>query len=164
VAGRGDRVCIAVDHLSERAVIAAALQAAARGATLQVLLARSRMPNQAVAGELEREGGGRIEVRWSPFEPGPVHPGLLIVQHRTELWINWGSANFTRRNLGDLNLEAGVELRMQARSAPARAVTDYFARTWSNAAPDAYDPAAANESSGAYWRYRIAEATGLSSF
>jgi len=163
-AGRGDRVCIAVDHLSERAVIAAALQAAARGATLQVLLARSRMPNQAVAGELEREGGGRIEVRWSPFEPGPVHPGLLIVQHRTELWINWGSANFTRRNLGDLNLEAGVELRMQARSAPARAVTDYFARTWSNAAPDAYDPAAANESSGAYWRYRIAEATGLSSF
>jgi PLD-like domain len=163
-AGRGDRVCIAVDHLSERPIIAAALQAAARGATLKVLLARNRIPNQPVAGELEREGGGRIEVRWSPFEPGPVHPGLLIVQHRTDLWINWGSANFTRRSLGDLNLEAGVELRMPARSAPARSVTDYFAKAWSNAAPDADAPDAANESSGVYWRYRFAEATGLSSF
>jgi hypothetical protein len=163
-AGRGDRVCIAVDHLSERSLIAAALQAAGRGAIVKVLLARNRIPNQAVAGELEREGGGRIEVRWSPFEPQWVHPGLLIVQHRTDLWMNWSSANFTRRNLGDLNLEAGVELRMPARSAPARAVSEHFAKSWSNATPDTDASDAANESSAAYWRYRFAEATGLSSF
>jgi hypothetical protein len=75
--------------------------------------------------------------------------------------VNFGSANFTRRNLGDLNLECGVELRMPARAAPARAVTDYVAKLWSGAAADADF---ADQSSVAYWRYRLAEATGLSSF
>ena len=160
-ASGGDRIYIAVDTFSERRLIAAALRAAARGARLQVLLARSRMPNQAVAGELKEDGGGRIEVRWSATEPAAVHPSLLIVQHGTDLWMNWSSAKFTRRNLDDLNLEAGVELRMPARSAPARAASGYFATAWSNSIPDAGD---ADDSLIDYWRYRFAEATGLSRF
>jgi hypothetical protein len=84
-----------------------------------------------------------------------------VLHHRNDLWMNLGSANFTRRNLGDLNLESSVELRMPARAAPARAVTDYFAKIWSDAAAAADF---ADESSMAYWRYRIAEATGLSTF
>ena len=171
-AGSGDRISIAVDTLSDRPFIIAALRAATRGARLQVLLAPNAMPNRIVAHELQREGGGRptggrIEVRWSPFEPGATHPKLLLVQHRSDLWMNWGSANFTRRNLADFNLEAAVELRMPARSAPARAATDYFAKAWSNATPidtDAGPPERTDESSGAYWRYRFVEATGLSSF
>jgi hypothetical protein len=158
-AGLDDRICIAVDDLSDRRLIAAVLRAAARGARVQVLLARKRIPNRAVAGEILRGGGGRIEVRWY-FGSAP-HPTLLVVQHRTDLWMNWGSANFTRRNLGDLNLEAGVELRMPARSAPARAVSDYFAKAWVRAAADTD---AADESAADYWRYRLAEASGLSSF
>jgi hypothetical protein len=158
-AGMDDRICIAVDNLSDRRIIAAALHAAARGARVQLLLARNRMPNRAVAGEVLRRGGGRIEVRWYQVSGAP-RPKLLIVQHRTDLWMNWGSANFTRRNLGDLNLEASVELRMPARSAPARAVSDYFAKAWAGAAADTD----AEESAADYWRYRLAEASGLSSF
>jgi hypothetical protein len=160
-AGSGDQICIAVENLSDRRIIAAALRAAARGARLQVLLARNRMPNQAVSGELLREGGGRIEVRWYPSGQGGSHPKLLVVRHRTDLWINFGSANFTRRNLGDLNLAASVELRMPARAAPARAITDYFAEAWLRASADADF---VDQSSAAYWRYRFAEATGLSRF
>jgi hypothetical protein len=87
--------------------------------------------------------------------------------------MNWGSANFTRRDLGDLNLESAVELRMPARSAPARAAADYFAKAWSNGMPITMGANSANhtgptdlvdESSTAYWHYRFAEATGLSSF
>jgi hypothetical protein len=159
-AGMDDRICIAVDNLSDIRLIAAALHAAARGARVQVLLARNRIPNRAVAGKILRDGGGRIEVRWY-FGSGAPHPKLLIVQHRTDLWMNWGSANFTRRNLGDLNLEAGVELRMPARSAPARAVSDYFAKAWVRAAADTDH---ADESAADYWRYRLAEISGLSSF
>jgi hypothetical protein len=160
-AGPDDHIYIAVENLSDRRLIAAALRAAERGARLQVLLARNRIPNQAVAGELLHDGGGRIEVRWSPIQPGAAYPKLLVVRHRTDLWMNWGSANFTRRCLADLNLEASVELRMPARSAPARAVTDYFAKAWSNATAD---PEPLDDSSAAYWQYRFAEATGLSSF
>jgi hypothetical protein len=123
-----------------------------------VLLGRHRVPNQVVAGELKQDGG-HIEVRFVPVEP--THPKLLVVRHGADLWMNLSSANFTRRNLDDLNLEAGVELRMPAQAAPARAVSDYFARVWSGASADADD---AHESAAAYWRYRFAEATGLSSF
>jgi hypothetical protein len=84
-----------------------------------------------------------------------------VVRHRTDVWVNLSSANFTRRNLDDLNLEAAVELRMPARAAPARALTDYFAELWSSASPDADF---ADDSAVGYWRYRFAEATGLSSF
>jgi hypothetical protein len=159
-AGTDDGICIAVDNLSDIRTIAAVLHAAARGAHVQVLLARNRIPNRAVAGEILRRGGGRVEVRWYLGASAP-HPKLLIVRHRTDLWMNWGSANFTRRDLGDLNLEAGVELRMPARSAPARAVSDYFAKAWVRAAADTED---AQVSAADYWRYRLAEATGLSSF
>jgi hypothetical protein len=126
-----------------------------------VLLSRNRIPNQAVAGELVRGGGGRIEVRWYAADPGASHCALLLVQHHTDLLVNWGSANFTRRNLGDLNLEAGVELRMPLRAVPARALVEHFAKIWSAAV---IDPNADDEPAAIYWRYRIAEATGLSSF
>ena len=158
-AGSGDQISIAVQNLSDRRLIAAALEAAARGVRLHVLLAWNPMPNRAVAGELLRGGGGRIEVRWYPLDP-PL-PKLLLVRHRSDLWMNLGSANFTRRNLGDLNLESGVELRMPAQAAPARAATEYFARLWSGADGSTE---LADHSPMAYWRYRFAEATGLSSF
>jgi hypothetical protein len=157
----GDRIGVAVENLSDRRLIAAALRAALRGASLQVLLARNAIPNQAVAAELLRDGGGRIEVRWYSNGKGASHPKLLVFRHGTDVWMNLGTANFTRRNLGDLNLTAGVELRMPARAPAARAVTDYFDEAWSGAAADA---AFADETAAHYWHYRFAEASGLSSF
>ena len=160
-AGGGDQICVAVENLSERRLLAAMLRAAARGAHLQVLLARNPVPNRAVAGELLGGGGGRIEVRWYPADFAVPHPHLLLVRHRADLWMNLGSASFTRRGLGDLNLEASVELRMPARAAAARAATQYFAEYWSRASTDSDF---AQESIIGYWRYRFVEATGLSNF
>jgi hypothetical protein len=160
-AGNGDQICMAVQNLSDRRLIAAMLRAAARGAHLQVLLARDPMPNQAVAGELLGEAVGRIEIRWYPSGYAVPHSGLLLVRHGADVWMNLGSADFTRRNLGDLNLETAVELRMPARSAPARAAAEFFVGQWSKASIDAEF---AQASIAAYWRYRFAEATGLSSF
>lgn len=159
-AGSGDQICIDVEDLSDRRLITGLLSAAARGSRLQVLLARNPMPNQPVAGELLRDGGGRIEVRWRPIARA-VHLELLLVRHRADLWMNMGSANFTRRDLGDLNLEAAVELRLPVRASPARAAMAYFEDSWASASAD---PGFAQESPLAYWRYRFAEATGLSSF
>ena len=167
-AGDGDDISVAVDDLADRRVIAALLGAAARGVRVQVLLRANRMPNASVAGELTSGGGGRIEVRRLTGAAGS-HLRLLLVRHRADSWMNLGSANFTRRHLDDLNLEAGVELRMPARAAPARAAADYFARLWGGAEAAADKAAAgtadfAQASAAEYWRYRWAEATGLSSF
>jgi len=160
-AGSGDRLGIAVENFSERRLIAAALRAAARGASLQVLLARNREPNQAVGDELLRSGGGRIEIRWYLGSDAASLPKLLLFRHGDDMWMNLGTANYTRRNLGDLNLAASVELRMPARAAAARAITEYFSEAWSVAAAD---PKFAAASAADYWHYRFAEASGLSSF
>ncbi len=159
--GAGDHIGIAVQTFSERRLVAAAVGAAARGTRLQVILGRDASPNRAVAAELLRDGGGRIEVRWYAGGQEASYSPLLVVRHRADIWMNMGSANFTRRDLGDLNLTASVELRMPARVAPARAVIEYFAAAWSNASVDADF---ADDSPTAYWRYRIEEAAGLSSF
>ena len=160
-AGGADRVQIAVDDLSDRRLITAALRAAARGARLQVLLGRNPMPNQPVAAELLREGAGRIQVRWYPEGLGGRHPSLLVLRHGADVWVNFGSANFTRRDLGDLNLAASVELRMPARAAAAQAAIGYFDAAWAGASADTLF---AETSAAAYWRYRLAEASGLSRF
>jgi phosphatidylserine/phosphatidylglycerophosphate/cardiolipin synthase-like enzyme len=159
-AGSGDEIDFAVDDLGERRVIAAVLDAAARGAQVRALLSRNPVPNLSAAGELLQGGAGRVQVRWRAADAGP-HLKLLTVRHGGDFLLNLGSANFTRRSLDDLNLEAAVELRMPARAATARAVADYFAKIWAGAAvaADRTDASAAD-----YWRYRFAEATGLSSF
>lgn len=160
-ASKDDQISIAVSDFSHRPLLAAAIAAAWRGAHVRVLLSRDRMPNESVADELLREGSGRIEVRWCPSEPAEPRPSLLAVRRRNDMWVNLSSANYTRRNLADLNLEAGVELRMPPRAAAARAISEYFDGLWSGAATDS---GPADEGMLAYWHYRFAEATGLSSF
>jgi hypothetical protein len=158
-AGGGDAIDIAVDDFGERRLVDAVLAAAARGAHVRVLLAQNPMPNSSVADELLRGGAGRIEVRWRPADPRTL--ALLTVRHGNDLWLSLGSANFTRRHLGDLDLAAAVELRMPQRAAAARNAALHFARIWSGSAvlPDMADASQTH-----YWRYRLAEATGLSGF
>jgi phosphatidylserine/phosphatidylglycerophosphate/cardiolipin synthase-like enzyme len=169
-AGGGDEICMALFYFSDRQVVRAVLQAAARGARVRVLLdpnrdafgrAKDGVPNQPVAAELVQGGGGRIDVRWYRTRGKQFHTKIALVRHRTELWMTLGSANFTRRNLDDFNLEANIELRLPPRAAPARAAAAYFDGQWAVAAPYL-------ESADAgllkYWRYRFMELSGLSTF
>jgi hypothetical protein len=156
VAAGGDSVSVAARALGDRAFIHALLRAAARGAHLQLLL-DSRLPaNRAVAAELARTGAGSIDIRWQASGSASA-TGFVLVQHRNDAWLNTGSAELTRRALDDLNLAANIELHMPARAAPARAAAASFARAFASGA--AYSEHA-DESSGTYWRYRVAEATG----
>jgi hypothetical protein len=79
-----------------------------------------------------------------------------------------GSANFTRRNLNDFNLEACVAVDAPANSELAANVADWFETLWSNR-PGASEYTAdaavwAEPSQGRYWLYRLMEASGLSTF
>ncbi len=111
------------------------------------------------AAELLHDGAGSMEVRWRGSRARGGR--FVLIRHGSDAWLNLGSADLTRRSLDDLNLEANLELRMPARAAPARAAADAFAQDWSSAEPYVVH---ADESDGLYWRYRIAEATGLAMF
>jgi len=157
IAGSGDSIKIAVQAFGDRQMVDAVSRAAGRGARVQLLLDPGSPETQAAAGELLQEQPATIEVRWRARD-SRTEGGYAVIQHRSDVWFDVGSANFTRRGLDDLDLAADIELHMPARAGPARAVTDLFAKHWSNAAPYA---AHADESKETYWRYRVAEATGL---
>ncbi len=160
IAGSGDSIQIGVQAFGDRQMVDAVLRAADRGARVQLLLDPGSPGTQAAAAELLHGQPGRIEVRWRARD-SRAEAGYAVVQHRGDVWFDVGSADFTRRGLDDLDLAAGIELHMPARAGPARAITELFAKRWSNSAAYA---AHADETRETYWRYRIAEATGLSVF
>jgi hypothetical protein len=159
-AAAGDEVGLTAPRLSDRRLIDGILGAAARGAHVRVLLDPGAAPNGPVAAELERDGGGGIELRWRA-RPALATAALAFVARRGELWASVGPADFTRSGLDDIDLESAVELRLPERAAAARALESHFDAKW--AAGDAY-PRYADESPADYWRYRVTETAALAAF
>jgi hypothetical protein len=155
--GSGDSIEIAVREIGDRQIVDALSHAAARGARVRLLLDTGSSATRAAAGELRHAQPRNIEVRWRPGDSGAAD-GYTLIHHGGDVWVNVGATDLTRRGLDDLDLASAVELRMPARAAAARSATLMFAAHWSKAAAYAEH---ADESRETYWRYRIAEATGL---
>ena len=186
--GPGDRVDIAMFYLSGRRVIDAIKSAARRGVSVRLLLDPNKdafgrqkggIPNRQVARELvrmresgtgesgtgaARTVGGGIEVRWYDTHGEQFHTKLLAFHATDGTTLLGGSANLTRRNLGDYNLEA--DLLVRASDALAVRASDYFERLWSNEGGhfsveyEAY----ADDSWVKRVIYRVQEFSGMSSF
>jgi phosphatidylserine/phosphatidylglycerophosphate/cardiolipin synthase-like enzyme len=172
-----DQIQLAMFYLSERRLINALKSAAKRGVAIRLILDPNKdafgiqkdgIPNRPVANELIAQGNGKIEVRWYRTQGEQFHTKLLLVRHQDQLFATLGSANFTRRNLNDYNLEANVALQMALNTALAGRMQTYFNRLWTgdtaNAAYTVPFESYKDESSLRYWRYRFMEATGLSTF
>lgn len=175
-AGSGDQLDLAIFYLSHRGIVEGLLQAQRRGATLRVLLdanneafghAKSGIPNRQVALELHQAG---VSVRWCNTRGEQCHSKLLMLrpeQGATEILL--GSANFTRRNLDDLNLETSAWLSLAPDAPMALKAIHFFNDQWRLGPGN--DPfmslpyeAWADSSRVRYWRHRIMEFTGLSTF
>ena len=177
VTRRGDAVDIAQFYFSDRQVIDALLNASRRGASIRVVLdpnkdafgfEKSGVPNREVASELISSSGGAIRLRWYRTHGEQFHSKLAAVRRGGRFWLLLGSANFTRRNLGDYNLEADVAVDAPANGELAAAVGRWFETMWSNR-PGASEYTAdaevyAEPSQLRYWQYRLMEGTGLSTF
>lgn len=172
----GSQLDLAFFYLSHREIVAALLNAHERGVNLRVLLdanneafghQKSGIPNRQVALELHNAG---IPVRWCNTFGEQCHSKSLVLRPETgatELLL--GSANFTRRNLDDLNLETNVWVAVPAESEIAIKATAFFEQQWQSGPGS--DPVMslpyehwADDSRLRYWRYRVMEATGLSTF
>lgn len=174
----GDAVSIATFYLSDRKIVKALLRSASRGAKVRLILDPNRdafgrqkdgVPNRPVATELVRRSDEKIEVRWYRTHGEQFHTKLALVTHGDRLIASLGSANLTRRNIGNYNLEANVGLEVSAASTLGIELTSYFDRLWNNDGPvgtsfTAPFGAWRDDDTGRYWRYRLMEATGLSTF
>ena len=173
-AGPDDHVSVVVFYLADRDIIAAIKNAGSRGAMVRVLLdpnkdafgrTKNGIPNRQVAKELVQVG---IPVRWSNTHGEQSHAKLLLVQYgdgRSTAIL--GSANFTRRNLNDLNLETDVAVRGTSET-PFFVDTAYYVdQLWNNLNGQTLSleyEQFADESIFKGVLYRWMEATGMSTF
>lgn len=169
-----ERLDLAMFYLSHRGVIDALKRAADRGVRVRALLdpnhdafgrKKSGLPNRPVGMELHRAG---VDVRWCLTTGEQCHAKLLLLRHADGSGdVLLGSANFTRRNLDNFNMETNVEWQAPAGHPALAATIDYFTLRWGNGHGERHSlPFAeyADDSRLRYWRYRLMEATGLSTF
>lgn len=170
----GDPLEVAMFYLSSRPVVRALTEAWRRGVQVRVFLdpnkdafgiEKNGIPNRPVAAELARAG---IPIRWAATHGEQFHAKLIW--HRSARGVAsaiLGSANYTRRNLRNYNLETSVELRGSPDAEPFRSIREYWERIWNNA-PGQFISSDysvyADPSRLRYWLYRVQEATGLSTF
>ena len=172
----GDVVELGMFYLSDRDVIEALVGASLRGASVRVVLdpakdafgrEKSGVPNRQAAWDLVRLSGGAVELRWFATQGEQFHSKFLAVTRVDgSSVLVLGSANYTRRNLDDYNLESNVVLRSSSDAAFVLTLREYFSSVWSNEGGlrtvdySVY----ADESRWRYVLYRFQEATGLSTF
>lgn len=169
----GDAVDLAMFYLADRDIIEALIAAQQRGARVRVLLDPNRdafgrekqgVPARPVAAELV---AGGVDVRWCDTHGEQCHFKVLIVRQPDRVHAVLGSANFTRRNLDNFNLETDVAVHLPAEAALAQSITGWFDGLWNPPAGRqfsvSYD-AYADERCRLRWAYRFMEATGWSSF
>ncbi len=167
---------MAMFYLSDRLVINALVGAAKRGAMVRIILdankdafgiKKSGIPNREVAEELVTRSGGKINIRWYATHGEQFHSKITRIANPHEIVVSLGSANLTKRNLGNFNLESNIVARMHHDSPLDQQISGYFDRIWLNTDGSNYtlDFAAFNDSSRIkYWRYRAMEGLGMSTF
>jgi phosphatidylserine/phosphatidylglycerophosphate/cardiolipin synthase-like enzyme len=135
----GDSIDIAMFYLSDRDVIRALLDAARRGVAVRVLLdpnkdafgrSKNGIPNRSVATELAAASDGAIKVRWFRTHGEQFHSKLVAMRTATEFWFTLGSANLTRRNLEDYNLEANIAASVPLNAEIATQISTWFDSLW----------------------------------
>lgn len=177
-ATEGSRVDAAVFYFSDRHIVEAFKQAVRRGAQVRLLLDANRdafgrekngIPNRTVAAELMAlSSEGDVEVRWAATHGEQYHGKVLRIAGTEQDLLFLGSANWTRRNLGNLNLEANVVF--QDATELGRQFDVYFKSLWLNG--DGYEEtldygAWAEEGWSLRWKtwlYRFQEWSGASTF
>jgi hypothetical protein len=165
-------------YLADRSVIESLLAASKRAVNVRLILdpnedsfghTKSGIPNQPVDSELVSASDGAIHVRWYRTHGEQFHTKLVLVYGPERLWLTLGSADLTRRDIGDYNLEANLAIEVARGSQLALQTLEYFDTLWSNRASLGIEYTAdfaayADPAQSHYWLYRFMEGTGLSAF
>jgi phosphatidylserine/phosphatidylglycerophosphate/cardiolipin synthase-like enzyme len=173
-AGPGQRIDLMMFYLSDRKVIAALKLAHQRGARLRLLLdpnkaafgrEKNGIPNRPVGYELDSFG---IPVRWCSTQGEQCHAKMLLIHNDSgDSVMITGSANFTRRNLTDFNLETDVVVSGHSKDPVIIDSRRYFDDAWDNADGRVYSLPIEHYKEPSWWQsflYRFTEGSGISSY
>jgi phosphatidylserine/phosphatidylglycerophosphate/cardiolipin synthase-like enzyme len=137
----GDVIQIGMFYFSERNLVKSLIKAANRGVKIQMILDANKdafgmekngIPNRPVAHELFEKSNGKIKIRWYNTHGEQFHTKLVKIKYKDESVIFGGSANLTKRNIGDYNLEADLKIMAKNDNKIVKDVEQYFDRIWEN--------------------------------
>jgi phosphatidylserine/phosphatidylglycerophosphate/cardiolipin synthase-like enzyme len=173
VAQSGGTIDLILFYLSDRDIIRAFKSASARGVKIRMILDPNKdafglkkigIPNRPVAYDLQESN---IQIRWAFTHGEQCHSKMLIGIHPERCTLILGSANFTRRNLEDFNLETDVVVRAPKGTAIIDDSQAMFNMIWNNEENKIYSAEYdlyRDEGRVRYWLYRLMELTGISTF
>ncbi|MGK0577440.1 phospholipase D family protein [Macrococcus capreoli] len=164
-------------YLSDRDIVKALINASKRGVDIQLILDVNKeafgkekpgIPNKPVAHELIAKSDDNIKVKWAVSHGEQYHAKFTLFKDKDkhESTLVLGSANLTRRNVGDLNLETDVMISGQSDLPVFTKMDKDFDAKWNNTyahVTDHYDV----KKDPSFWKtvlYRVQEFSGLSSF
>lgn len=135
------KIKIAQFYMADRDIIKALLTASDNDVDIKIILdpnkdafgyEKNGIPNRQVAHELVKKSQNRIQIRWYDTHGEQFHSKLFVSERVDRVTAILGSANLTRRNLDNYNLELDVLVTMEKNSETAKIINRYFNRIWNN--------------------------------
>lgn len=139
-AGSGDSIDVLMFFFSDAKIAESLIKASGRGAKIRVILdpnkdafgmKKNGMPNRHTAEKLIKKSKGQIKIKWYDTHGEQCHAKMILLSAGGNKHMMTGSANMTRRNLRDYNLEADVLISGNN----ARAINEaaeFFDSLWHN--------------------------------
>ena len=169
---KGDEINLGIFYISEFRILRELGEAAKRGVNVKIIadlnkdafgLEKNGSPNRPALSEL-KEDYPDINIRWYQTSGEQFHTKFIYFDFKDKdpLAI-LGSANYTRRNLDNYNLETNLAVEMKKDSPMAGEMKDYYARIWNNEDGDYTLPIQDFYESRFFMRilWKIQEKTGL---
>ena len=173
---QGDEISMAMFYFSNRNIINALKDAINRGVSMKLIMDPNKdafgyekggIPNRQVASELMEKTDNKIQIRWYNTHGEQFHSKITYIKRKNgERDIVLGSANLTRRNIGDYNLETNVLINSEEETDFSKEVEEYFDNIWENENIN-YTMDYSFYRDDSFWKkmiYRFQEFSGLSSF
>ncbi|MNH88951.1 hypothetical protein D3C73_414660 [compost metagenome] len=140
--GKGDTLWMGMFYLADTKVMNELVEAGHRGVQIRLILDPNQnafgqekigLPNRPVAEELLERSGQEMQIRWYNTTKEQYHTKLLyIAKAKGPYIVMGGSANFTARNLDDLNLENDLWIAVPKGNKLTQDLDHYFNRIWYN--------------------------------
>lgn len=136
---KGDELKTGMFYLSEYKIIQAIRDASNRGVNVELILDANKdafgmdkigIPNVSVAKILTQNSDAKV--RWYDTHGEQFHSKITILNYKEETVVIGGSANLTRRNINNYNLETNILLKTNKNSNFSIEVNDYFNKIYEN--------------------------------
>lgn len=169
---KGDKIRVGIFYISEFEILKELGEAAKRGVDVRIIadlnkdafgIEKNGSPNRPALSELKDEMP-EIQIRWYNTHGEQFHTKMIYFDFQDRApYAILGSANYTRRNLNNYNLETNVAVEMERNSPMHEEIDRYFNRLWNNEDGEYTLPFAAYNEDGFIMRrlWKLQEVTGI---